>query len=129
MWRNRELHDDAFIRPPRPAYHVLNFIKEYYQASMENIIITRIPREVHMIGWIPLANGRVKLNTDEACKEGITAGCGGVIRDSNGRWCGGFANYGCSRSAFVAELCGMLKGLMYVRRTLGFRNVELHSCC
>jgi hypothetical protein len=115
MWRNRELHDDAFIRP---AYHVLNFIKEYYQASMENIIITRIPREVDMIGWIPLANGRVKLNTDGACKEGITAGC-----------CGGFANYVCSRSAFVAELCGVLKGLMYVRRTLGFRNVELHSCC
>jgi hypothetical protein len=28
-----------------------------------------------MIGWNPPANGRVKLNTDGACKKGITVGC------------------------------------------------------
>ncbi|MCH90770.1 hypothetical protein A2U01_0011692, partial [Trifolium medium] len=36
---------------------------------MANNIIARMPRGVQMIGWIPPADGKVKLNTDEACKE------------------------------------------------------------
>ncbi|MCI43339.1 RNA-directed DNA polymerase (Reverse transcriptase), partial [Trifolium medium] len=62
-----------------------------------------------MIGWNPPTNGRVKLNTGGACKEGITAGCGGVVRDSNGRWCGGFAKYVGNCSPFVAEIWGVLE--------------------
>ncbi|PNX73563.1 nucleic acid binding protein [Trifolium pratense] len=58
-----------------------------------------------MIGWKPPAEGRVKLNTDGACKNdtGSNAGCSGVIRDSRGKWCGGFAKFVGNCSAFMAE--------------------------
>ncbi|MCH84446.1 putative non-LTR retroelement reverse transcriptase [Trifolium medium] len=77
---------------------------------MMSSIVTKLPRVTSMIGWIPSVEGRVKLNMDEACKDGHPAGCGGVIKDSNGQWCGGFAKHIGSCSAIVAELWVFLKG-------------------
>jgi ribonuclease HI len=69
-------------------------------------------------------NGWVKLNTDGASKEEGWAGCGGIIRGSDGEWLGGFAKNLGRCSAFVAELWGVYEGLSYVRR-LGFREIML----
>ncbi|PNY04820.1 ribonuclease H [Trifolium pratense] len=88
---------------------------------MMSSIVTKLPRS-----WILSVEGRVKLNTDEACKDGHPAGCGGVIRDSNGQWCGGFAKHVGSCSAFVAELWGVLERLKYARM-LGLQVIELTS--
>ncbi|PNX57779.1 ribonuclease H, partial [Trifolium pratense] len=53
------------------------------------------------------------------------AGCGGVIRDNNSVWRGGFANNLGICSAYVAELWGVVfEGLRYARR-LGFNRIEL----
>jgi ribonuclease HI len=125
MWRNRELHDDGFNRPARPVINVMNSISDYYQARMTSCIVTKLPRATSLIGWKLPAEGRVKINTDGACKDRRTAGCGGVIRDSRGRWCGGFAKHVGSCSAFVAELWGVLEGLKYAR-LLGLHVVELN---
>ncbi|PNX58030.1 ribonuclease H [Trifolium pratense] len=67
----------------------------------------------------------VKLNTDGAYKDKQVAGCGGVIRGSQGEWIGGFAKNVGLCSAFIAELWGVLEGLRYVHR-LGFKKVELN---
>jgi ribonuclease HI len=75
------------------------------------------------IKWKPPKENYVKLNTDGACKEGRTAGCGGVIRGNQGEWLGGFAKGVEYCNAFVAELWGVLEGLSLAQR-LGFDRVE-----
>jgi len=65
------------------------------------------------------------LHPKETCKEGAVAGCGGVLRGSDGEWLGGFARSLGLCSAHVAELWGVLEGLRYAR-SLDFRRVELH---
>jgi hypothetical protein len=59
----------------------IHFEEYYYQANMASRIVTRLPREVRLIGWKLPAEGRVKLNMIGACKDGCKAGCGGFIRD------------------------------------------------
>lgn len=44
------------------------------------------PREIVQSGWKPLLEGRVKLNTDDCCRDNGLAGCGGFIRRSDGEW-------------------------------------------
>lgn len=45
-----------------------------------------------MVGWKPPHVGWFKLNTNEACKgSAYVAGGGGVLHDSSGNWCLGFA--------------------------------------
>jgi ribonuclease HI len=78
------------------------------------------------IGWKPPIGNFVKLNTDGARKQNNKAGCGGVIRGSQGEWFGGFAKGVGDCSAFVAELWRVFEGLEYARR-LGFVNVELNT--
>ncbi|PNX95557.1 ribonuclease H [Trifolium pratense] len=76
------------------------------------------------IQWQQPVGNYVKLNTDGSCKEGKRAGCGGVIRGNQGEWLGGFAKGVGQCSAFVAELWGVLEGLLLAKR-LGFSTVEL----
>ncbi|MCI23311.1 ribonuclease H protein, partial [Trifolium medium] len=56
---------------------------------------------------------------------GRVAGCGGIIRDSDGHWIGSFAKSLGTCSAYVAELWGIFEGLKYARR-LGYDAVELN---
>jgi hypothetical protein len=53
------------------------------------------------------------------------AGCGGLLRNSNGQWLGGFSRHLGTCTAYIAELWGVLDGLKfaYVR---GFKKIELH---
>ncbi|MCI24501.1 ribonuclease H protein, partial [Trifolium medium] len=92
---------------------------------MMSKVINEVTREVRLVSWKPPPDGWVKVNTDGACKEGRIAGCGGLIRGSDGEWLGGFAKFLGACSAYVAELWGVLEGLNLARR-LGFRAVELH---
>jgi len=120
-WRNKELHDEGFPRPIYPAQHVLQVVKNYALAFMVNAS----RHETILIGWKPPDNGWVRLNTDGSCKEGAVAGCGGVLRGSDGEWLGGFPRSLGLCSAYVAELWGVIEGLRYAR-SLDFRRVELH---
>lgn len=83
---------------------------------------------IDFIRWRPPQVHWVKLNTDGACKGGNIAGCGGIIRGSDGEWIGGFAKFIGDCSAFVVELWGVLEGLRYVRR-MGYTLVELNVDC
>ncbi|KAG7599188.1 Reverse transcriptase zinc-binding domain [Arabidopsis suecica] len=82
-------------------------------------------REERMIAWSPPAEGWTKLNTDGASRgnPGL-ATAGGVLRDGEGAWRGGFAlNIGIC-SAPLAELWGVYYGL-YIAWERGYRRVEL----
>ncbi|GAU12910.1 hypothetical protein TSUD_73970 [Trifolium subterraneum] len=98
-WRNKELFEENFLRPPRPVQHVLKLIGDYMSATSKDDIIALRNQEVTMIGWSPPRELFVRLNTDDAYKEHVVAGCG--------------------------ELWRVYEGLSYARR-MGFRQIELH---
>jgi ribonuclease HI len=125
-WRNKELHDSNFMRPSNTIYHIIKLGKDYRKAMRDMAVVGHQDRNriLSYIKWKPPKENYVKLNTDGACKEGRTAGCGGVIRGNQGEWLGGFAKGVGYCNAFVAELWGVLEGLSLAQR-LGFDRVEL----
>jgi ribonuclease HI len=124
-WRNKEAHDEQYQRPLNSATAVADRVKQYSEAVVLQTVQQKVDRMEVMIYWKPPLEGCVKLNTDGACKEGSSAGCGGVIRDSNGIWRGGFAKKLGIGSAYVAELWGVFEGLRYAGY-LGFNRIELN---
>lgn len=54
----------------------------------------------------------------------IAAGCGGLCRDSAGRWLCGFSRNIGSCNAFIAEIWGVLEGLR-LAQSRGFSHLEL----
>jgi ribonuclease HI len=125
FWRNKENHEEGFIRPHNPAHHVMTTAMEYAAAAQNTKVVKESEKVVTLVKWNPPKAPFVKLNTDGAYKQDHIAGCGGVIRGSQGEWLGGFAQCLGLCSAFVAELWGVLEGLWCVRR-LGFLKIELH---
>ncbi|MCH88942.1 ribonuclease H protein [Trifolium medium] len=64
------------------------------------------------IGWKKTPEGWIKLNCDGACKGGgESSGCGGLFRNSDGRWMKGYIKKIGVCDAFHAELWGMYLGL------------------
>ena len=57
-----------------------------------------------LIGRKAPIEGWVKLNTDGSCRENGRAGCGGIIRGSDGEWLGGFSKSIGVCSAYMVEL-------------------------
>ena len=69
-------------------------------------------RESVYIGWKRPSNGWVKLNCDGACKgKRELAGCGGILRQSDGRWIKGFSRKIGACDALHAEMWGLYLGL------------------
>ncbi|KAL4286983.1 hypothetical protein AHAS_Ahas19G0140700 [Arachis hypogaea] len=83
-------------------------------------------RKVH-VAWSYPPENWIKLNMDGAASTNPNAGgCGGVIRNEQGRWVAGFmANLGCC-SAFRAEMWGIYHGLKIVW-DLGLRRIIVES--
>ncbi|MCI13994.1 putative non-LTR retroelement reverse transcriptase [Trifolium medium] len=93
-----EQHNNHFMRPTNAGYYILQKVKEYHASSVVSLVATQVHRTASHIGWKPPDDDWIKLNTDGACKE---------------------------RSAYVAELWGVLEGLNYAWR-LGIPRVELN---
>ncbi|PNY10193.1 ribonuclease H [Trifolium pratense] len=121
----KEIHDDNFRRPPQPVSLVAKFVRDYMHADLIFSKVFRHNKELILIGWKPPPVGWVKLNSDGACKHDGSAGCGRIIRGSDGEWLGGFAKNLGICSAYVAEQWGVYAGFRLARR-LGFKAVELN---
>jgi ribonuclease HI len=124
-WRNKEQHVDDFSRPVHAVVHILQRCRNYYNACVENKSLNTIQMGVRWIVWKAPEEGWVKLNTDGASKGKGLLGCGGIIRDHQGNWCGGFAKFVGTGSALIAELWGVLEGLKLAGRK-GYRKVEVN---
>jgi ribonuclease HI len=124
-WRNKERHVDSYTRPYNPASVVMSNMKNY--SLSVNAITTQAEHQriVVSVRWSPPPRGWVRLNTNGSCRDCGHIGCGGIIRGSDGEWLGGFSKYISIGSAYLAELWGVLEGLMYARR-LQFCFIELH---
>jgi ribonuclease HI len=124
-WRNKELHDEKFLRPAMAVQFVWKKVEEYNAAASNNEEIMDRDKVMTMIGWKPPKPSFVSLNTDGASKVQHLSGCGGIVRGSQGEWIGGFAKNVGSCNAFIAELWGVLEGLRFVQ-LLGFKKIELN---
>jgi ribonuclease HI len=124
-WRNKEAYEEDFIRPTHPVHSIMQKTLEYNTAARLNDSMANKPATVQQIGWKPPKEGFIKLNTDEAVVNSQTAGCGGVIRGTQGEWIRGFAKNIGWCNAFVAELWGVYEGLKCAR-SLGFNKVEVN---
>jgi len=69
-------------------------------------------KETIYIGWKNPPEGWIKLNSDGACKgSGEYSGCGGLFRDSEGRWIKDYIRKIGVCDALHAEIWGMYLGL------------------
>lgn len=115
-WRNKEVHDERFIRPHHPSRHIC-----LYAASYANLLQGLDVENVRAsstiwVRWLPPVQHWVRLNTDGAARgQGGTAGCGGVLRDGDGHWLCGFAKPLGQSCAYIAELWGAYEGLLLTR--------------
>ncbi|GAU10041.1 hypothetical protein TSUD_416290, partial [Trifolium subterraneum] len=107
MWRNKEAHDAEFVRPIHTVNYIYKSVEEYYNAKQTSNMIDGRECMLVDIRWKPPSGNFVRLNTDGASKDNNKAGCGGIIRGSQGEWLGGFAKGVGDCSAFIAELWGV----------------------
>jgi ribonuclease HI len=127
-WRNREMHEDSRLRPTHPWRYILDCNLKYITADANNIALpTRQQVEIG-VAWQRPVEGWVVLNTDGASRRTGVAGCGGLLRNSNGQWLGGFSRHLGRCSAYIAELWGVFEGLRLAReRGISKINVQVDS--
>ncbi|CAJ2642097.1 unnamed protein product [Trifolium pratense] len=111
-WRNKTIFDADFRRPNNPTVLIQRFIKDVEYSTMKSLHIGPKLKDTIYIGWKRPGEGWVKLNSDGACKnKGEVAGCGGLFRDSDGRWIKGYTKKIEACDALQAEMWGLYLGL------------------
>ncbi|KAL4298591.1 hypothetical protein AHAS_Ahas17G0016200 [Arachis hypogaea] len=128
LFHNKELFSPPYQRPHNEYVIVLNHAHTIKTAFEKSGLTPqgRRHREVH-VAWSYPPENWTKLNTDSAASTNPNAGgCGGVIRNEQGRWVAGFmANLVCC-SAFWAEMWGIYHGLK-IAWDLGLRRIIMES--
>lgn len=112
MWRKKENHDENYTRPSNQVEMIEKNFQEYISATKLNDIVRVQAREIRHIKWKPPKQGWVKLNTNDACLKDDRAGCGGLIRNNEGGFLGGFVKNLGVCSVIMAELWGVCEGLL-----------------
>jgi hypothetical protein len=103
-WRNKEIHDESFVRPVDPKKQIIKRMKDYVDCSKINSVVSLMERVNQEVGWSPLNDDWVVLNTDGAKHHDNRSGCGGILRTGGGTWIGGFSQELGECSIVVAEL-------------------------
>ena len=128
IWLKRNL----LVFHNKSAHHSL--IPEILSKSSEFFHCTMSPRNAprmttKLIKWEKPASEWVKLNTvgSSLGNPGI-AGCGGLVRDEDGKWVIGFARKIWKSSSFIAEIWALRDGLnVCLRKNLLLVEVELDA--
>ncbi|PNY00647.1 ribonuclease H [Trifolium pratense] len=68
-WRNKEQHDENFLRPHQPVPFVLQRSREYFNAVQTTKVTTMKPHRTVWVGWKPPGAGWVKLTRTELLKK------------------------------------------------------------
>lgn len=73
---------------------------------------TNPTRTPHLLSWTPLPLNWIKINTDGSIMGNLgPAGCGGLLRDSQGQWIIGFIRNIGDTTALAVELWAIRHGL------------------
>ncbi|GAU41583.1 hypothetical protein TSUD_271920 [Trifolium subterraneum] len=124
-WRNKTIFEDDFQRPSNPTYTILKMVDEIENCNRHPMNIRH--GDTIFIGWKKPQEGWVKLNCDGAYKDTLElAGCGGLLRDSNGRWLTGYSRKIGTCDSLSAEMWGMYLGMQLAWRN-GFHHLQVES--
>lgn len=110
-WRNKTIFENHFRRPAN-ATSVIQAFSSTIENCTNNFLQSPRHTETIFIGWKQPREGWVKLNCNGACKEnGNRAGCGDLLRGTNGKWLKGFVRKIEVCDALHAEMWGLYSGL------------------
>ncbi|XP_061350333.1 uncharacterized protein LOC133295506 [Gastrolobium bilobum] len=126
FWRNKEIHEEEFKRPQDPSKTIAAEIEEnrYCWAKFTKTFTGN--SHSHLPAWWNRPEEDfLKLNVDGAV-QGNRAACGGLLRDKNGLWTGGFSAFIGSCIPLHAELWALLKGLDFAWKH-GWRKLVLET--
>lgn len=87
------MHDENSHRHLFSEIYVQRRVEEYREVMKSNVVVAHGDKFVVMVGWKPLEENWVKLNTNEAYFEGRTSSRRGIIRDMYGDCNGGFSKH------------------------------------
>jgi ribonuclease HI len=111
-WRNKAIFEENFQQPNNPVLVIQNFVQKIDLCSNQQLHRNFPMKETIYIGWKKPPEGWIKLNSDGACKGiGEYSGCGGLFRDTEGRWLKGYIRKIGVCDALHAEMWGMYLGL------------------
>ncbi|KAF7801954.1 ribonuclease H [Senna tora] len=127
MWRNQSIFEEGFETPSNPIKIILSYAEQYWSAVLS---YTKDP----IIGPTPIKTGWVlppmdwhKINTDGSTNSDASlAGCGGIARNHQGNWIGGFHSLIGNCSVLDAELWGIYRGLMFAKKK-GLQRVIIET--
>lgn len=86
----------------------------------------REAQEVQNIKWKSPSHGCICVNMDWEVNKYYKATHGGLLRDYNGAWCGGFSKYIGSCGIEVVETQGVSEGIKFAV-SKGFNILEIQS--
>ncbi|CAJ2627891.1 unnamed protein product [Trifolium pratense] len=111
-WRNKSIFEDNFQRPHDPIRVIQKYSMDIDHCTFRRVLQIPQRNETIYIGWKKPPEGWIKLNSDGACKgNNDISGCGGLFRNSDGRWIKGYAKKIGSCDSFHAEMWGLYLGL------------------
>ncbi|GAU35182.1 hypothetical protein TSUD_319920 [Trifolium subterraneum] len=117
QWRNKSIFDEDFRRPSNPIHAILKMVRDIDSCKHNQLIGRQRKNDTIFVGWKQPPEGWIKLNCDGAYKESLDlAGCGGLLRDSNGQWIHGYTQKIGACDALHAEMWGMYVGMNLARR-------------
>ncbi|KAL5789176.1 hypothetical protein ACOSQ2_004064 [Xanthoceras sorbifolium] len=124
-WRCSSIFDDKFSLPFWPNIVIKRYCKEWLQANESGK--RDCSENSHLIVWLPPCEGWIKLNVDGGRSSyGGKIYAGGIWRDNNKRWLGGFSLNRGVGSVLEAEIWGIYEGLQAVWEA-GHRHIVLES--
>ncbi|XP_072076475.1 uncharacterized protein [Arachis hypogaea] len=127
FWRNKKIFAPPFKRPPKTECIIMDYIQRLDKAFKKENLIQNVRKREILIGWSPPSELWIKINVDgPACVTTGRAGCGGIIRNYQGRWLAGYMMNIGTCSAFKAELWGVFQGLK-MAWDLGFKKAILET--
>ncbi|MCH97348.1 ribonuclease H protein, partial [Trifolium medium] len=125
MWRNKNIFEEDFQRSTDPIVKILKMVDDIDNYTRHPLNIRRC--DTIFIGWKRPQEGWIKLNCDGALKNSLgLAGCGGLFRNSDGRWIKGYARKIGTCDTLCAEMWGMYLGIELAWRQ-GFHHLEVES--
>ena len=115
-WKNKEEHEVTFTRPRRPWSVVSACVQNYQVAMAMSRLSQHHDVETVEVKWDPPTSDWICLNCDGAVNaSNKVAGCGGLMRNSDGLWLSGFSKQIGYCEPLVAELWGVFTGLQLCR--------------
>jgi len=125
MWRNKAIFEDDFHRPTNPTFTILKMVEDTDNYTNHPLNLRKC--DTIFVGWTRPGEGWIKLNCDGSYKDTLgLAGCGGLLRNSDGRWLKGYCRKIGTCDALTAEMWGMFLGMQLAWRQ-GFHHLQVES--